>query len=386
MSAAAALAAARRLPAPTGGTIQKARTSTTPAATSSTPTRRPGRRVLLLEADPAELVDEHRRERLPEDDRRGERHRAELRRRDDRAGDVEGAEQPADPDPPRDSPRRASDGSGLRTNAATIEQRDRPDEERDERRADRAAEPVRELRVDAELNGQHRARRDREEQVEPDHCARRFRRVQDRSPAMALTFGVTVLPDPPYTRMIELMQFAEQQGFEYAWTYDSHILWQDSYATLPLAAAQTEQDQARPLRHEPGHPRPDDHRELVRDGARHLERPDGDGHRPRRLVAARRRAQAGEGRGVRGALRDDQGADERPRGRVEREEAEARVGAAGAARHPDVDRRLRAEGARRRGPRRRRRDHPARRPADHPVDHGHRAARRPRRPAATRAS
>jgi probable F420-dependent oxidoreductase len=57
---------------------------------------------------------------------------------------------------------------------------------------------------------------------------------------MALTFGVTVLPDPPYTRMIELMKFAEDQGFEYAWTYDSHILWQDSYATLALAAAQTE--------------------------------------------------------------------------------------------------------------------------------------------------
>jgi probable F420-dependent oxidoreductase len=56
---------------------------------------------------------------------------------------------------------------------------------------------------------------------------------------MALTFGVTVLPDPPHTRMIELMQFAERQGFEYAWTYDSHILWQDSYATLAVAAAQT---------------------------------------------------------------------------------------------------------------------------------------------------
>jgi probable F420-dependent oxidoreductase len=54
-----------------------------------------------------------------------------------------------------------------------------------------------------------------------------------------LTFGVTVLPDPPYARMIELMQFAEAQGFEYAWTYDSHILWQESYATLALAADRT---------------------------------------------------------------------------------------------------------------------------------------------------
>src|SRR6059058_6051916 len=55
-----------------------------------------------------------------------------------------------------------------------------------------------------------------------------------------LSFGVTVLPDPPYQRMIELMQLAERQGFEYAWTYDSHILWQESYGTLPLAADRTE--------------------------------------------------------------------------------------------------------------------------------------------------
>src|SRR6266542_6126545 len=55
-----------------------------------------------------------------------------------------------------------------------------------------------------------------------------------------LTFGVTVLPDPPVSRMIDLMRFAEQQGFEYAWTYDSHILWQETYATFPLAAVQTE--------------------------------------------------------------------------------------------------------------------------------------------------
>src|SRR3954465_3473562 len=58
---------------------------------------------------------------------------------------------------------------------------------------------------------------------------------------MALSFGVTVLPDPPYTRLGELTKKAEDHGFEYSWTYDSHILWQDSYATLPLVAAATEQ-------------------------------------------------------------------------------------------------------------------------------------------------
>src|ERR671930_2093000 len=55
-----------------------------------------------------------------------------------------------------------------------------------------------------------------------------------------LSFGVTVLPDPPVSRLIELVQLAERHGFEYGWTYDSHILWQESYATLPLAADRTE--------------------------------------------------------------------------------------------------------------------------------------------------
>jgi probable F420-dependent oxidoreductase len=55
-----------------------------------------------------------------------------------------------------------------------------------------------------------------------------------------LSFGVTVLPDPPYTRLVEVLQAAEKQGFEYGWTYDSHILWQESYALLAIAATQTE--------------------------------------------------------------------------------------------------------------------------------------------------
>jgi len=55
-----------------------------------------------------------------------------------------------------------------------------------------------------------------------------------------LTFGVTVLPDPPFSRFLELVQLSEKHGFEYAWTYDSHILWQESYATLPVVADHTE--------------------------------------------------------------------------------------------------------------------------------------------------
>ena len=55
-----------------------------------------------------------------------------------------------------------------------------------------------------------------------------------------LSFGMTVMPDPPFSRMLDLMQLAERNGFEYGWTYDSHILWQESYALLPLVADKTE--------------------------------------------------------------------------------------------------------------------------------------------------
>jgi len=54
-----------------------------------------------------------------------------------------------------------------------------------------------------------------------------------------LSFGVTVLPDPPYQRWLELIQLAEQHGFEYAWTYDSHVLWQESFPLLAIAARET---------------------------------------------------------------------------------------------------------------------------------------------------
>ena len=56
---------------------------------------------------------------------------------------------------------------------------------------------------------------------------------------MSLSFGVTVLPDPPYQRFIDLLVLAESHGFEYGWTYDSHVLWQESFPLLTLAAQAT---------------------------------------------------------------------------------------------------------------------------------------------------
>ncbi len=55
-----------------------------------------------------------------------------------------------------------------------------------------------------------------------------------------LSFGVTVLPDPPYSRLVELMRLAEQSGFDHGWTYDSHVLWQEGMVLLTLMGQATE--------------------------------------------------------------------------------------------------------------------------------------------------
>jgi probable F420-dependent oxidoreductase len=54
-----------------------------------------------------------------------------------------------------------------------------------------------------------------------------------------LSFGVTVLPDPPHSRFLELIELAERNGFGYGWAYDSHILWQETYPLLTMAAERT---------------------------------------------------------------------------------------------------------------------------------------------------
>jgi probable F420-dependent oxidoreductase len=54
-----------------------------------------------------------------------------------------------------------------------------------------------------------------------------------------LDFGVTLLPDPPAELFVSRIVRAEQLGFRYGYTYDSHILWQEGYVLLTLAAAAT---------------------------------------------------------------------------------------------------------------------------------------------------
>ena len=65
-------------------------------------------------------------------------------------------------------------------------------------------------------------------------------RHRRRGDVPVLSFGATILPDPPCSRFVELVQLAEQCGFDNAWTYDSHVLWQDGSVFLPRALAATE--------------------------------------------------------------------------------------------------------------------------------------------------
>jgi probable F420-dependent oxidoreductase len=55
-----------------------------------------------------------------------------------------------------------------------------------------------------------------------------------------MDFGVTFQTDPPASRVVELTQRAERLGFAYAWTFDSHILWQEPYVIYSQMLAATD--------------------------------------------------------------------------------------------------------------------------------------------------
>src|SRR5215210_5646124 len=65
-------------------------------------------------------------------------------------------------------------------------------------------------------------------------------RVPERTKENNMDFGVTFQTDPPARRVIELTQRAERLGFAYAWTFDSHILWQEPYVIYSQMLSATE--------------------------------------------------------------------------------------------------------------------------------------------------
>ncbi len=54
-----------------------------------------------------------------------------------------------------------------------------------------------------------------------------------------MQFGIVLQTTPPARRVIDLAKRAESYGFEYVWTFDSHILWQEPYVIYSQILAET---------------------------------------------------------------------------------------------------------------------------------------------------
>jgi probable F420-dependent oxidoreductase len=67
-----------------------------------------------------------------------------------------------------------------------------------------------------------------------------------------MDFGVVLQTNPPVSRVLELTRRAEANGFGYAWTFDSHVLWQEPFVIYSLMLAETERMIVGPMVSNPG--------------------------------------------------------------------------------------------------------------------------------------
>ena len=67
-----------------------------------------------------------------------------------------------------------------------------------------------------------------------------------------MNFGVVLQTDPPATRVIELAKRAQSLGFSHAWTFDSHVLWQEPFVIYSRILAETRQLIVGPMVTNPG--------------------------------------------------------------------------------------------------------------------------------------
>lgn len=62
-----------------------------------------------------------------------------------------------------------------------------------------------------------------------------------------MDFGVVLQTHPPAARTVALARMAEEHGFDYVWTFDSHILWQEPYVIYSQILAQTRKVMVGPM-------------------------------------------------------------------------------------------------------------------------------------------
>jgi probable F420-dependent oxidoreductase len=67
-----------------------------------------------------------------------------------------------------------------------------------------------------------------------------------------MQFGVVLQTDPPASRVVELAVMAERHGFTHAWTFDSHVLWQEPFVIYSQILAATDSMVVGPMVTNPG--------------------------------------------------------------------------------------------------------------------------------------
>ncbi|KUO12938.1 TIGR03842 family LLM class F420-dependent oxidoreductase [Streptomyces sp. DSM 15324] len=67
-----------------------------------------------------------------------------------------------------------------------------------------------------------------------------------------MDFGLVLQTDPPASKVVELMQRAEDNGFTYGWTFDSAVLWQEPFVIYSQILAGTSRLTVGPMVTNPG--------------------------------------------------------------------------------------------------------------------------------------
>lgn len=62
-----------------------------------------------------------------------------------------------------------------------------------------------------------------------------------------MDFGVVLQTNPPAWRTVALAKRAEEHGFDYVWTFDSHLLWQEPYVIYSAILAETRRVMVGPM-------------------------------------------------------------------------------------------------------------------------------------------
>jgi probable F420-dependent oxidoreductase len=67
-----------------------------------------------------------------------------------------------------------------------------------------------------------------------------------------MDFGIVLQPNPPAAAVVAMMKRAEEAGFGYGWTFDSHVLWQETFTLYPLILEATSSMMVGPMVTNPG--------------------------------------------------------------------------------------------------------------------------------------